>query len=539
MVWNDCGAMPQKLRWTMIRNKLRIILEDLFPEEKISVDDVPKGKPGDYATNLALKIAARTGQDMQSVAEMLIKRIDSPIIEKAFFCPPGFINFEIKPEAILDLLSTDLTIDIGKGARILIEFVSVNPTGPINVVNARAAAVGDTLVRIMNRTGFRAASEFYVNDSGRQIDLLAESVIQRMNEFRNEKAEIPPEGYHHEYIKDVARELIGKGLKDFAAIRDYSIDYFISSQRRSLEGFGVAFDNWVYESEIHRKGLIERVLQLFENKDLTYRQDNALFFKATAFGDDKDRVVIKSDGQYHYRLSDIAYHLDKIERKYDRLIDIWGPDHHGYIKGLIGGIRALGYPADLCRVLIVQHVRLKKDGQVVSMSKRAGTFTTLDELLGMVPRDVARFFFLMRSCSQHLDFDLDLALKQSEENPVYYVQYAHARIQSILRFAQEKDIAPAAEVDISLIKEKEELALARGILKFCEVLEDAAQYLEPSLITHYLIELARSFHHFYHQHKVVGDDERLTRARLFLVKKTAQTIKNGLELLGVSCPDQM
>jgi len=512
----------------------------MFPEEQINIDYVPKGRPGDYSTNLALKIASKTGAAPLKIAEKIAEKVSDPMISKTVAYKPGFLNFEIsRPHLLECLLKEKNEPDIGKGARILVEFVSVNPTGPINVVNARAAAVGDTLVKILNKTGFRASAEYYVNDGGRQTELLAESVRQRMNELLGKEAEIPEDGYHGEYIKDVAKELIDKGTDKIDDIKNYSVNYFVEEQKRTLKNFGVSFDYWIHESEIYKKGLIERVLAILKDKNMTYAKDNALFFKTTAFGDDKDRVIVKSDGQYHYRLSDIAYHLDKIERNFDKLVNIWGPDHHGHIKGLIGGIRALGYPEDICKVLIVQEVKLKKDGKFITMSKRAGTFTTLEELLRQVPRDTVRFFFLMRSCSQHLDFDLDLALKQSDENPVFYIQYAYARVKSILRFAKERNTNLVDNIDLSMIKEQEEIMLVKEILKFYEVLEDAVQNFEPSVITYYLIELARIFHYFYQKHQVVSDDENLTQARLLLVMKTAETIKSGLDLLGVSCPEKM
>jgi len=523
----------------MIREDLKKILRKAFPDEEIIIDYVPKEKTGDYSTNIAFRIASKTGEEPQKVAEKIATQITDPMIEEITIYKQGFINFEISKDYLLNaLFNAPETIDVGKGTKILIEYVSANPTGPINVVSARAAAVGDSLVKLLNKTGYKGFAEYYINDGGRQTDLLAESTRQRMIEIQGGKANVPEDGYHGEYIVDLAKEILEKGMKD-NDIKRYSIDYFVEGHRKTLENLGVLFDIWTYESDIYKKKYVDKVLEILKDKNLTYMKDGALFFKTTNFDDDKDRVITTSDKRDTYLLPDIAYHFDKIKRNYNKLINIWGPDHHGRIKGLLGGIQALGYPEDILKILIVQEVKLKKGGKFVTMSKRAGTFTTLDELLEQVPKDVVRFFFLMRSSSQHLDFDLDLALEQSNENPVYYVQYAYARIKSIIKFAKEKGITVADNVDLSKIKEKEEITLVKNILKFPEILEDAVRNLEPYVITYYLIDLAHDFHYFYQKHRVVSDDRELTKTRLFLIMKIAETIKSGLELLGVSCPEKM
>ena len=523
----------------MVREDLRQILKAQFPDEEIVIDYVPKGKEGDYYTNLAFKIAAREGKNPKEVASSIASQIKSRIVKRTSVHEPAFINFTLSEEYMHEQLSKDLEVDIGKGKSILIEYVSANPTGPINVVSARAAAVGDSLIRLLKKTGFKAYAEYYINDAGRQTDLLAESVYQRMLEIRGGTGRIPEHGYHGEYVKELARKVIAEGLEKHEDIKKYCIEYFANQHQKVMENFGVVFDQWTFESSIHKKNYVERVLEVLDSKGLIYMQDGALYFKATDFGDDKDRVIITSDKRNTYLLPDIAYHLDKIERKFDQLVNIWGPDHHGRIKGIVGGIEALGYPASIIKILIVQEVKLRQSGKLISMSKRAGTFTTLSSLLEKVSRDVVRFFFLMRSSSQHLDFDLDLAVKQSDENPVYYVQYAHARIKSIIGHAKENGIEPSDRADLSLIKEKEELTLMKDILKFPEVLEDAVHTFDPYMITYYMIDLARDFHYFYQKHRVVGEDRALTQARLYLINKTATIIRNGLELLGVSCPEKM
>lgn len=524
----------------MIRQELRTILQKIFPEETIIIDYVPKDKQGDYSTNLAFKIAAKHKAKPYEVAQEIAAKINNSMISNITVHEPGFINFAISENHLLDkLFKGQEALNVGENKKILIEYVSANPTGPINVVSARAAAVGDALVKLLNKTGFKATAEYYINDAGRQTQLLAESVKQKVIELSGGKAKIPENGYHGDYIIDVAKEVKNRRIEDIEEIKKFSLDYLIEGHKKTLENFGSSFDVWTRESEIHKKGYVEKVLNKLEKKHLTYTKDGAVWFKATEFGDSDDRVIITSDGRYTYLLPDIAYHLDKVKRDYEKLVDIWGPDHHGHIKGLVGGIRALDYPEEIINIIIVQEVKLKKKGKLVTMSKRAGTFVKLDELLEQLPKDVVRFFLLMRSSSQHLDFDLDLALKESDENPVFYVQYAHARIRSIIRRAQEQDIEITKNFKPSLIKEKEEIALVKTILRFPEILEDAARNYEPYMITYYLIDLARTFHYFYQKLRVISDDTDSTVARLALIDKTAETIKIGLEILGVSCPEKM
>lgn len=523
----------------MIREDLKKILQDKFPGEEIIIDYVPKGKDGDYYTNLAFKIASREGADPMAIASSIAEQISDPMIEKISVHRPAFINFTLNERYLQEQISREMELDIGEGKRVLVEYVSANPTGPINVVSARAAAVGDALVRMLRKTGYRAYAEYYVNDAGRQTDLLAESVMQRRIELSGGRAQIPENGYHGEYLREVAKEVISEGLERYEDIKRYAIDYFVRDHRKVMSDFGVEFETWTLESDLYRSSDIDKALQILKEKNLTYSEEGALFFKTTAFGDDKDRVIVTSDGRNTYLLPDIAYHLNKLARNYDQLVNIWGPDHHGRIKGILGGIQALGFPPERLRILIVQEVKIKEHGRSVTMSKRAGTFTSLSDLLQKINKDVVRFFFLMRSSSQHLDFDIDLAMKQSDENPVYYVQYAHARIKSIVRFAAQKEIGLAENADASQLHENEELTLVKDILKYPEVLSDAVNNLEPYMIAYYLIELARDFHSFYQKHRVVTDDIQLTQARLYLISKVALTIKAGLELLGVSCPEEM
>jgi len=525
----------------MIRRALQTLLKNLFPDENIIIDYVPKDKSGDYATNIAFKIAAQQNKPPYQVAEEIAARIKDPMIEKITVLKPAFINFSIDRDYMLDtLFHTEDPFNIGNKIKILVEFVSANPTGPLNIVSARAAAVGDSLVRLLNKMGFQAHAEYYVNDGGRQIQLLADSVEQRMIELAGGSAEIPEDGYKGTYLIDVARAAQAQGIKGLDDLRDFSVSFFIEQHKKTLEHFGVEFDQWTRESSIYDKGMVDRVLNSLKSKELVYEQDGAVWLKTSEFGDLDDRVIITSDERHTYLLPDIGYHFDKIKRGYTRLIDILGPDHQAQAKSMQSSLQALGNPVDILQVIIVQQVNLKKGGEILKMSKRAGTLETLDDLLNQVPRDVVRFFLLMRSNSQHLDFDLDLAQQQSDENPVYYVQYAHARIHSIIHRAEEQGIPLAENFDHLLIKETEELDLTRVLLKFPEILEDAVHHLEPYMLTYYLLDVARIFHYFYQKQRVINEDDLpLTKARLALIEKAAQVIKEGLTILGVSCPEKM
>ena len=517
------------------------LLQNMFPEENIVIDYVPKDKPGDYATNIAFKIAARQKKPPAEVAREIAARISDPMIESVTVQEPAFINFSIKQEHLLKMLfEPSEPMCIGNNEKILVEFVSANPTGPLNIVSARAAAVGDSLVRLLNHTGFQAHAEYYINDGGKQIGLLADSVQQRMKELQGGVAEIPEEGYRGTYVIDVARAAQEHAVEKTEEIREFSIQYFIAQHEKTLKRFGVSFDHWTRESSVYKKGLVETVLDILKNNDLVYEQDNATWLKTTLFGDKDDRVIITSDNRHTYLLPDIGYHLDKMQRGYTTLIDILGPDHQAQVKSMQSSIQAIGKDGDMLKVIIIQQVNLKKGGEIMKMSKRAGILETMDELLDQIPKDVVRFFMLMRSNSQHLDFDIDLAQQQSDENPVYYIQYAHARIHSILHRAQEQNIPVSDPFDIALIKESEEFDLVKVLLKFPEVLEDAVHHLEPYMLTYYLLDVARIFHYFYQKHRVVNEEDLpITYARLALIRKTADVINQGLSILGISCPKKM
>lgn len=529
-----------------IRSALQALLNRLFPGEEFQIDVVPRDKAGDYATNLAMKIAQRTGRPALETAQKIASTISAAdeetrsLIAQVYVHPPGFVNFEIQRERLLQNLAMATAIPAQRAPRrILVEFVSANPTGPINIVSARAAAFGDALIRILRSAGEEARAEYYVNDSGRQIDLLALSVEQRIRELNGQTADIPEDGYHGAYLIEVARQAVQRGLHNLDDIKRFALEYFVQDHQRTMAAFGVEFDFWQRESHIRQSGAVDKVLQTFQDRRLTFEQDGAVYFRSTDFGDTRDRVLVTRDGRYTYLLPDIAYHLDKISRGFDQLITVLGPDHIGQVPSLAAGLEASGQPRGILKVIIVQEVKIKQAGKTVSMSKRAGTFTALSDLLSRIPVDVARFFFLMRSCSQHLDFDLDLAMKNTEENPVYYVQYAHARIQSLLNFAREKGCLPHPPETPEPLATPEEQQLIKTIVRFPEVVEDAAALGEPYLVSYFLIELARAFHFFYDRHRIVTDDPKITPARLFLARQTAATIKRGCELLGIGCPDSM
>lgn len=523
----------------MIRKDLRALLENLYPHDDIVISGVPRDKPGDYSTNLALIRAAREKSRPLDIARDIARTIEHPMIRAVTVHPPGFINFEIDTDYLMKEVFSGEDVFEGRGIKILVEYVSANPTGPLNIVSARAAAVGNALVNLLNAAGYDAASEYYVNDSGKQTELLAASIRARMADGDGTAAQIPDGGYHGEYLVPLAREMKRKGVSGVDQIREYAVQHFISEHRRVLGEFGVTFTNWVRESHILGKGYVDDVLRAFDEKNLLYVKDGARWIRTTDFGDRDDRVLVTGDGRYTYLLPDIAYHLDKIKRDYALLINIWGPDHQAQIKSLQSCLVGLGQPADLLKVLIVQQVQLRKDGVVFKMSKRAGAIEALEDLLSLVPKDVVKFFMLMRSNSQHLDFDLDLAARQTDENPVYYVQYAHARIKSIVRKAPDNDTGIQADVATRHITEPEEIALAKMIVKFPEVLEDAARAYEPYMITYYLIDLARAFHYFYGRCRVIGETRDVTRTRIALISKTADVLERGMTILGVSCPDRM
>jgi arginyl-tRNA synthetase len=534
---------------------------------------------GDWTTNLALVLAKEAKRPPRALAEALASAFplhDGPIgaVEVA---GPGFLNFRYR-SAFLEGLATRVRREDerfgssphGQGVAILVEYVSANPTGPLNVVSARAAAVGACLVRLLAAVGHRAEGEFYVNDAGNQVDLLGESVAARFAESIGVERPFPAEGYRGAYVGEIARALpeaearAALGREDGTVwFRQQALERVLADQQRDLAAYGGVFSRWYRESEIHDAHADEKTLAELEARGMTYRArrpevaaegraptweesgeplEEATFLRTARFGDDQDRVVRKSDGTPTYLLPDIAYHRDKRARGFRHAIDLWGPDHHGYVARMKAALQALGLEPDFLEVLIVQQVNLLSAGQPVKMSKRAGEFVTLRDLMEDVGADCAKFFFLMRSTGAHLDFDLDLARRQNDENPAYYVQYAHARIASVLRFAQERGLEPdsaSGGPGEGRFPAPEEQALLRKLAAFPEVVRGAALAREPHRIPAYLMETSAEFHRFYHACRVVTDDAARSRARLELVDATRIVLRNGLTLMGVSAPERM
>jgi len=471
---------------------------------------------------------------------------------------PGFLNFRYSqpfldrlPARIVGQGETYGTADHAGGLHVQVEYVSANPTGPLNVVSARAAAVGATLVRLLNATGHRAEGEFYVNDSGSQVELLGESVAARLAELLGEERPFPEQGYQGEYVRELAAtmlERLGESaaaegraqavLEDRATLQASALEEMLGRQRHDLDEYGAEFARWFRESSLHESGAVEETLRALVLRGVIFDADGARWLKTTAFGDDKDRVVVRQNGTPTYLLPDIAYHRDKRARGFRHTIDLWGPDHHGHILPLKASLLALGLEPDFLEVVIVQQVNLLSGGKPVRMSKRAGEFITLRDLMEEVGSDCAKFFFLLRSTSAHLDFDLDLAKRQNDENPAYYVQYAHARIASILRYAAERGLQPATGHEASYAA-PEEVALIRTLAAFPEVVRGAAMAREPHRLPAYLMETAAEFHRFYHACRVVSDDVERSRSRLTLVDAARVVTMNGLALMGVTAPERM
>jgi arginyl-tRNA synthetase len=514
---------------------------------------------GDYASNVAMILASQTRKNPREVAKILSDRIGDAgkTLERVEIAGPGFINFFIR-EGCWSSLLEDIeregdrygSADTGKGRRVQVEFVSANPTGPLHIGHARGAVVGDVMANILAASGYEVFREYYINDAGNQMNNLGKSVYLRYAELQGQAAEFPEGCYQGDYIKDLAAELLARDGDRYLnadpqevipLFTDYAGKAILEGIKEDLRVFGVVFNLYFSERELYKDDGVGKLLRALEEKDFIYREGETLWFRTTAFGDEKDRVVVRQNGDPTYFAADIAYHRDKFRRGFETVIDIWGADHHGYIPRMSAAVQALGYGKDALKVILVQLVNLLRDGKPVAMSTRSGEFVTLREVVDEVGKDAARYNFLMRRSDSHLDFDLEVAKRQSNENPVYYVQYAHARICSIIRMAADRGLAvPAyAEADLSLLREKEEIDLIKAITRFPEVVEGAARTLEPHRLTFYLNDLAGIFHSYYNKNKVISDDSALTGARLFLVQSVRTVLRNALTMLGVSTPEKM
>ncbi|MBN1827612.1 MAG: arginine--tRNA ligase [Deltaproteobacteria bacterium] len=513
---------------------------------------------GDYATNIAMILAKTQKKSPRLVAETIMNHLHcNGILEKVDLAGPGFINFFVKKDLWVTLLEeVDLKgdaygrSDLGSGQRVQVEFVSANPTGPLHIGHGRGAAVGDVLSRILEATGHAVVKEYYINDAGNQMANLGKSVYFRYLELLGQSVSLPDGCYRGDYIIELARTMLdrhGAALQSttpeevIPLFTDYAAGIIMEGIKEDLRIFGVEFDCYFKESELHKDRGVFNLLETLRSRAFVYEQEGALWFKSTAFGDEKDRVVIRETGEPTYFAGDIAYHKNKYERGFDKVIDIWGADHHGYIPRMSAGIQALGRSRDDLKIVLVQLVNLLRNGVPVAMSTRAGEFVTLREVIDEVGADAARYNFLMRRSNSHLDFDLEIAKKQSDENPVYYVQYAHARIVNILKTAADRGygVPRYGEINAGLLTEPEEHELVKMIDRYPELIEGCALSLEPHRITFYLNGLAALLHSYYNKHRVVSDDGELTKARLFLVYSIGVVLRSALGLLGVAAPDRM
>jgi len=525
--------------------------------------EVPKDKRhGDYATNVAMTLARAARQPPRKVAEAIVSHFPKiAAVERLEIAGPGFVNVFLTPawcaRALGDILSQGATYggaEAGTGKRYLLEFVSANPTGPLVIVNARAAAVGDALARILAFRGHTVETQYYVNDAGNQFDALARSFVVRLRQALGDAVELPEGAYPGEYLVDLAADYLRRdpeGVRALLARPEpeqieeagrHAVGHLVAGQRQVLADYGTQFDRWSHEAaDVRAAGLPERVIDALTAAGHTYEQDGALWFRSTAFGDDKDRVLRKSDGELTYFAVDIGFHHFGKLGDVDHAIDFLGPDHHGYVSRIRAAMQALGHPPEAFDVLIVQLVTLLRDGQPVRMSKRRGEFVLMEELLEEVGRDAARFTFLTRRHDSPLEFDLAVATRQSSDNPVFYVQYCHARVSSLRKIAVEQGVTvpPWSQVDFAPLALPEEQTLIKRLLQFPELVEGAARAREPHRVSYYLTELAGLFHPYYKAHRVITDDRAQTLARLGLSAAVGQVVRNRLGLLGVSAPESM
>ena len=514
---------------------------------------------GDFATNMAMLMAKPAKMSPRKIAEVIVHNLDlkGTRVERVEIAGPGFINFYLEPAWVLDALSQIVAqdenygrTDLGQGTKVQVEFVSANPTGLLHMGNARGAALGDTLAAVLDFAGYEVEREFYINDAGNQIEHFGRSLEARYFQILGREAIVPEDGYHGLDIMNTAQRFVdlygdkyleGEPEVRLRALVKFALAEKLGAIKETLAVFNVNYDVWFSEQFLHDTGQVQRALNLLQERGCIYSHEDALWFKATDFGVEKDEVVVRNNGIPTYFAADIAYHLNKFERGFQRVINIWGADHHGHVPRMKAVVKALGYEPEHLQVVIMQLVRLFRGGEVVRMSKRTGQFITLEELVEEVGRDAARYFFVMRSADSHLEFDLDLAKSHSNENPVYYVQYAHARICSILRQLKEQggEMPPVIEVDLTVLTGEAELALARRLADFPEEINMAAAQLAPHRMARYVHEVAGLLHSFYNSHRVITGDRAVSEARLILVNATRVVLRNVLKILGLSAPEKM
>lgn len=537
-----------------IKEMIKSALNELyikFDPENIVVEVPKKREQGDFSTNIAMQLTKVLKDNPRNIAEKIVEVLSKNTneIKTIEIAGPGFINIYLNDEYVFSGISNVIkqgenygSSSIGKKEKIDIEFVSANPTGILHLGTARGAAYGSNLANIMSFAGYDVTKEYYINDAGNQIINLGISLKERYKGLCGLEENMPEDGYYGSEIIDIAKTIFDKYGnskldEDLEFFKKVAVDYLLNIIKTDLSNFGVTFDVWTSEKSIRAKGRIEESLKILDEKGLVYKKDNATWLKTTVYGDDKDRVLIKTDGSYTYLVPDIAYHLDKFDRGFDYLVDVFGADHHSYVSRLKASIEALGYDKDKLEVRLLQMVRLLRDGEIVKMSKRTGGNITISELVGEIGKDAARYFFATRSLDGQMDFDINLALKKSSENPFFYVGYANARICSILKDAKEKNIDICTDIKEAI--DIDSKALLLKVYEFTEVLVSAALKKEPHLITNYVYELASMFHNYYGKHKILTDDIKMSEKRLGLIKTVGITITNALRLIGVKAPEKM
>jgi arginyl-tRNA synthetase len=554
---NAVEQVQQSIKEALQKAILKAELTDSEGMPGIHLESPRDKANGDYATNIAMQLTKLAKKPPRAIAEAILENLDTTgtVIEKIEIAGPGFINISIRKDYLVDVVKAVLEqgadygrSNAGAGEKIQVEFVSANPTGDLHLGHARGASVGDSLCNVLDYAGYDVSREYYINDAGNQINNLAYSLEARYKQALGQDTEMPADGYHGQDIIGIAKDMAtehGEALlqktdeERFAFFRSHGLKVELAKLQQDLADFRVKFDEWYSETSLYENGKIEVALDKLRANGHVFEEEGATWFRSTTFGDDKDRVLIKNDGSFTYLMPDIAYHEDKIARGFDKLINIWGADHHGYIPRMKAAIQALGYDRETLEVGIIQMVQLYKDGEKMKMSKRTGKAVTMRELVEEVGLDAVRYFFAMRSADSHMDFDLDLAVSQSNENPVYYAQYAHARISSILRSGEEQGFS-ASDAQLNLLQAEKEIDVLKKMGDFPQVVADAAKIRSPHRVATYIQELAATFHSFYNAEKVLdATNEDMTRARLALITGVRTTIANALRLIGVSAPEKM
>lgn len=557
---NPIQELKNNLQQLIIKSLQNARDEGIINFEQIPdfIIEVPADRGhGDFAANIAMLLARQAHMAPRKIAEIIVEHLTpGRQVDRVEVAGAGFINFYLNHSWLYE--TPALVINLGSnygagprlGRKVQVEFISANPTGDLHMGNARGGAIGDTLANILERAGYEVEREFYINDAGNQIEIFGESLEARYLQLMGQYIQFPENGYAGQDVIDTVKNIMRDFQDSLLAMpsperRKTMIDYALQEKmgyiKNTLKTFGIEYDVWFSEKTLHESGSIKQVIDFLKEHEYAYEDDGALWFKSTLFGDEKDEVLTRTNGLPTYFAADIAYHLNKFERGFDWVINIWGADHHGHVARMKGAMQAMGYDPARLDILLMQLVRLYRGGEVVRMSKRTGTTISLDELIDEVGKDAARFFFVMRSPDSHLDFDMELAKQKSQENPVYYIQYAHARICSIFKQAESMNIVlnPIDEINVKLLKENEEIELLRKITEFPEEIAVASRTLAPQRIARYVLDLAGLFHSYYNHFRVINSDKNLEQARLALMEITRITIKNALDIVGVSAPEQM